>query len=108
VSGLQVLDQPVLPTSARRELRKTLFLPAVGLVVGILLSALILTAFVAADRSIRFASDLGVQGQVIGLVPAYSTKRTGTHGLRRSVGFVAGARRRDPASNDSGASTAAD
>lgn len=107
--GFQVVDEPLVPTGARRELRKTLVLPAVGLVAGIALSGAVLTLLVAADRAIRFPSDLGGRGQVIGLVPAYTAKRTGSNGLRRSVGFVAGARRRSgDVRSDSGASTAAD
>ncbi len=107
--GFQVVDEPLVPTDARRELRKTLFLPALGLVVGIALSGAVLTLLVAADRAIRFPSDLGGRGQVIGFVPAYTAKRTGSNGLRRSVGFVAGARRRSgDVRSDSGASTAAD
>ncbi|MDQ6841611.1 MAG: Wzz/FepE/Etk N-terminal domain-containing protein, partial [Actinomycetota bacterium] len=101
--GFQVIDQPITPTDARRELKKMIVLPAIGVVVGLALSVAVLTLLVAADQAVRFPSDLRDRAQVIGLVPAYAANRVGTNDLRRAVGFVAGARRRNGNESDSGA-----
>jgi uncharacterized protein involved in exopolysaccharide biosynthesis len=97
--GFQVVDEPAVPTSARRELKKLLLPPALGAVGGFLLGATFLTLFVALDRSVRSPSDLASIGPVLGALPHFGGAAAKADGIRRATGFPAGARRRVPDSN---------
>jgi uncharacterized protein involved in exopolysaccharide biosynthesis len=94
--GFQVVDEPAVPSAARRELKKLLLPPALGGAVGLLLAGTLLTLFVALDRSVRSASDLAGFGPVLGALPRFSGPAARAEGVRRATGFPAGARRRAP------------
>ncbi len=91
--GFQVVDQPATPTSARRELKKMLLLPAIGVVAGLALGAAFLTVLTALDRSARRASDLAGIAPVVGALPRFRGAAAKEEGVRRATGFPAGARR---------------
>ncbi len=93
-SSLQVLDPPTFPTRAQRERRRLLVFPAAAVAIGGLVSALLLVALTASDRSVRSSSDLQLMGRVIGVVPRMGLRRlprkAGPETTRRAIAFVAG------------------
>jgi uncharacterized protein involved in exopolysaccharide biosynthesis len=97
--GFQVVDQPQVPTSARRELKKLLLLPALGAAAGSILAGTLLTLFVALDRTARSSSDLSGIGPVLGALPRFGGPAAKAEGVRRVTGFPAGARRSAPSPN---------
>jgi uncharacterized protein involved in exopolysaccharide biosynthesis len=93
-SSLQVLDPPTFPTRAQRERRRLLIFPAAAVAIGGLVSALLLVALTASDRSVRSSTDLQLMGRVIGVVPRMGLRRlprqAGPETTRRAIAFVAG------------------
>ena len=93
-SSLQLMDPPILPTRAERERRRLLIFPAAAVAIGGLISALLLVALTASDRSVRSTADLAAMGRVIGVVPRMGLRRlprqAGPETTRRAVAFVAG------------------
>lgn len=93
-SSLQLLDPPIYPTRAQRERRRLLIFPAAAVVIGALVSALLLVALAASDRSVRSTADLRSTGRVIGVVPRMGLRRlprqAGPETTRRAIAFVAG------------------
>jgi uncharacterized protein involved in exopolysaccharide biosynthesis len=93
-STLQLLDPPIMPTRAERERRRLLIFPAAAVAIGGLISALLLVALTASDRSVRSTGDLAPMGRVIGVVPRMGLRRlprqAGPETTRRAIAFVAG------------------
>ena len=93
-SSLQLLDPPIYPTRPQRERRRLLIFPAAAMVIGGLVSALLLVALAASDRSVRSTADLRTAGRVIGVVPRMGLRRlprqAGPETTRRAIAFVAG------------------
>lgn len=93
-SSLQLLDPPIYPTQPERERRRLLILPAAAVAIGTLVSALLLVALTASDRSVRSTADLSPLGRVIGVVPRMGLRRlsdqAGPDTTRRAIAFVAG------------------
>lgn len=93
-SSLQILDPPIYPSRAQRERRRLLIFPAAAVVIGLLVSALLLVALAASDRSVRSTADLRSMSRVIGVVPRMGLRRlprqAGPETTRRAVAFVAG------------------
>jgi uncharacterized protein involved in exopolysaccharide biosynthesis len=93
-ASLQLLDPPIFPTRAGRERRRLLIFPAAAVAIGTLVSALLLVALTASDRSVRSTADLSTMGRVIGVVPRMGLRRlprqAGPETTRRAVAFVAG------------------
>jgi hypothetical protein len=93
-ASLQLLDPPVFPTKAERERRRLLIFPAAAVAIGTLVSALLLVALTASDRSVRSTTDIGTMGRVIGVVPRMGLRRlprqAGPETTRRAIAFVAG------------------
>ena len=93
-STLQLLDPPIYPTRAQRERRRLLIFPAAAVAIGGLVSALLLVALAASDRSVRSTADLRSMGRVIGVVPRMGIRRlprqAGPETTRRAIAFVAG------------------
>ena len=93
-SSLQILDPPVYPTRAQRDRRRLLIFPAAAVVIGMLVSALLLVALAASDRSVRSTADLRSSGRVIGVVPRMGLRKmprqSGPETTRRAIAFVAG------------------
>ncbi|MCC7371162.1 MAG: hypothetical protein IT306_22290 [Chloroflexi bacterium] len=93
-STLQVIDPPVYPTRSQRERRRLLIFPIAAVAIGVLVSALLLVALAASDRSVRSTADLRSTGRVIGVVPRMGLRRlprqAGPETTRRAVAFVAG------------------
>ncbi|MGE3267413.1 MAG: hypothetical protein AB7P40_01605 [Chloroflexota bacterium] len=93
-STLQVLDPPIFPTRAEREKRRLLIFPAAAVLIGALVSALLLVALAASDRSVRSTADLRSMSRVIGVVPRMGLRRlprqAGPETTRRAIAFVAG------------------
>lgn len=93
-STLQVIDPPVFPVESQRERRRFLIFPAAAIAIGLLVSALLLVALTASDRSARASLDLRESARVIGVVPRMGLRRlprsAGPETTRRAVAFVAG------------------
>jgi len=93
-SSLQIVDPPVYPTKSQRERRRFLIFPSAAIAIGGLISALLLIALTATDRSVRSSADLRNVGRVIGVVPRMGLRklprRAGPETTRRAIAFVAG------------------
>jgi capsular polysaccharide biosynthesis protein len=93
-ASLQLLDPPVFPTRAERERRRFFIFPAAAVAIGTLVSALLLVALTASDRSVRSTADISTMGRVIGVVPRMGLRRlprqAGPETTRRAIAFVAG------------------
>ena len=93
-ASLQLLDPPVFPSRAERERRRFFIFPAAAVAIGTLVSALLLVALTASDRSVRSTTDLSTMGRVIGVVPRMGLRRlprqAGPETTRRAIAFVAG------------------
>lgn len=93
--GFRVMDPPDRPTEPTRQLRKVLIYPAVAVVGGLALSAVLLLLLVLGDRTVRFASELPSQAGVIGVLPRLRPRgiaqASAPGAVRRAIGYVAGA-----------------
>jgi capsular polysaccharide biosynthesis protein len=93
-ASLQLLDAPVFPSRAERERRRLFIFPAAAVAIGTLVSALLLVALTASDRSVRSTADISTMGRVIGVVPRMGLRRlprqAGPETTRRAIAFVAG------------------
>ena len=93
-ASLQLLDPPVFPSRAERERRRFFIFPAAAVAIGTLVSALLLVALTASDRSVRSTADISTMGRVIGVVPRMGLRRlprqAGPETTRRAIAFVAG------------------
>jgi len=93
--GFRVVDPPERPTAPTRQLRKVLIYPAVAVVGGLALSAVLLLLLVLGDRTVRYASELPTQAGVIGVLPRLTPRgiaqASAPGAVRRAIGYVAGA-----------------
>ncbi|MDQ6671985.1 MAG: hypothetical protein M3069_14795 [Chloroflexota bacterium] len=92
--GFQVLDPPVMPISATRQLRKIAIYPIAAIAAGLALSAILLVLIVASDRSVRSEADVMTGVRVLGVIPALklkgARKKLGPVATRRAIGAAAG------------------
>ena len=93
-AAFQVVDQPVMPTTAQRERRRLIIFPTAALLVGLAVGGALLVILTVSDRSARWADDLDKVGKVIGVVPRMEVrvprKALPRGATRKAIGFVAG------------------
>lgn len=92
--GLQIVDEPRMPTTATRERRKMLIYPLAALLVGVGVSSALLVLLIMSDGSARSEDELLGTARVLGSVPEIRVrgvpKKSGPDVTRRAVGFPAG------------------
>lgn len=92
--GFQVVDRPVMPTTATRERRKMLIYPIAAMLVGFGVSSALLILLITSDGTARSEDELLATARVLGSVPEIQVrdipKKAGADVARRAIGFPAG------------------